>query len=142
MGTKRLSGIQSLIVNGQTLAVEGSNGVTYNLDPETRTPVFDNLGKPVGYTVEYRECYVMCTIILDPTVIVATTHEEISPLGYNLFGRGVDGKDLTLTTFTGQVIRLKEIFSTEISDVDTSTGTVEVKWVGWPENVPAPPTAS
>ena len=46
------------------MAVEGSNGVTYNLDPVTKTPIFDFLGRPLGYSVEYKECFVSATIIL------------------------------------------------------------------------------
>ena len=132
--SKRLTGIQSLEVNGETLAVEGSNGVTYNLDPITKTPIFDFLGRPLGYSVEYKECFVSATIILAP--------DHIQPLpnipglslsgGSDIIGEAVDGQELTLTTFAGQVIRLEGIFHTELGEVDTSTGTMEVRWVGWP----------
>ena len=52
--------------------------------------------------------------------------------GSDIIGDAVDGKELTLTTFAGQVIKLQGIFHTELGEVDTSTGTMEVRWVGWP----------
>lgn len=132
--TKRLTGIQSLEVNGETLAVEGSNGVTYNLDPITKTPIFDFLGRPLGYSVEYKECFVSATIILAPDHIQPLPNIKGLSLagGSDIIGDEVDGSELTLTTFAGQVIKLEGIFHTELGEVDTSTGTMEVRWVGWP----------